>query len=173
MDNPVALILPVAAAIQLVMHRCNVVISGSWKARNNNIDGFMRHGRPNDNHLPSNYIALQGQQLCVGSFGKQQQKKKDDTLQSHKNSAVKSTNTNAIRTRTASCWCHQLIKAVKRYCLRKREEWINETSAAFFYAKKHLRLWQCFACFELTVSYNEQGQLVCMHLSSMWDRDES
>ena len=69
MDNPVALILPLAVAIQLVTHHCNMVISGRSKARNNNIDGFMRHGRPNGNHLPSNYIALQGQQLCVGSLG--------------------------------------------------------------------------------------------------------
>lgn len=81
MDNPIVFILLSAAAIQLVMHHCNVVISGSLKARNNNIDDFMRHGRPNDNHLPSNYIALQGQQLCVGSFGKQKFK---STLQSDK-----------------------------------------------------------------------------------------
>lgn len=83
-DNAAALILLLAVAIQLVMHHCNAVISGGSKARNNNIDGFMRHGSPNDNHLPSNYTALQGQQLCVGSFGEQHFK---GTLQSHKNSA--------------------------------------------------------------------------------------
>lgn len=93
MNIPVALILLLAVAIQLVMHHCNVVISGSSKARNNNIDGFMRHGRPNDNHLPSNYIAVQGQQLCVGSFGKQNFK---GTLQSHENSAGKCTNIKVI-----------------------------------------------------------------------------
>lgn len=75
------------------MHHCNVVISGSLKARNNNIDGFMRHGRPNDNHLPSNYIALQGQQLCVGSFGKQNFK---STLQSDKSGMGKCTHVNVI-----------------------------------------------------------------------------
>lgn len=71
MDNPAAFILFVAVAMQLVMLYCSVVISGSSKARNNNIDGFMRHYRPNDNSLPSNYIAVQGKQLCVGSCGKQ------------------------------------------------------------------------------------------------------
>lgn len=49
------------------MHQCDMVISGSSKARYNNIDGFMRHGRPNDSDLPSNYFALQGQQLYVGA----------------------------------------------------------------------------------------------------------
>lgn len=67
MDNPAASVLPLAVTIQLVMHQCNMVISGSSEARNN-IDGFMRHGRPNDNDLTSNYIALQGRQLCEVGF---------------------------------------------------------------------------------------------------------
>lgn len=66
-DNPAEFIQLLATAIQLVMHRCNLVISGSSEARNNNIDGFMSHGSPNDNHLPLKCIALQGQQLCEGS----------------------------------------------------------------------------------------------------------
>ncbi len=101
MNNPVVFILLLAVAIQLVMHHCNMVISGSLEARNNNIDGFMRHGRPNDKHLPSNYIALQGQQLCEGSFEKHISKA---TVQSHKNSAGECTNINVI--------CHDLYHTI-------------------------------------------------------------
>lgn len=75
------------------MQHCNLVISGSSRARNNNVDGFMRHGRTNDNHLPSNYIALQGQQHCVGNL---ESKNFKATVQLHETGTAESTNMDVI-----------------------------------------------------------------------------
>lgn len=131
------LISLLAAAIQLVMRHCNMVISGSSEARHNNTDGSLKHGGPNDSDLPSNCIALQGQQLCVGRVRVRRENVKA-AAQSHRNSAAKRRNVDVI--------CHG-IATIKQTQVRKIPSGINEGDADTFYGDKHnpLWIWYCFA----------------------------
>lgn len=53
---------PISHAPVLIRQSVGVQRLEGWGRKGeNNMDGFMRHGRPNDSDLPLNYRAVQGQ----------------------------------------------------------------------------------------------------------------